>query len=82
MTIMPWVSSGCNCTVGVHGWSAGRRFVVNCEQVREGRESVGRKLIDVPGYSFRVFATTCPGPPEEIWRDYNRRADMEKRMPG
>jgi Transposase DDE domain group 1 len=41
---------------------------------------VGRKLIDVPGYTFRVFATSCPGPPEEIWRDYNRRADMENRI--
>src|SRR6266849_1802240 len=50
------------------------------EQVREGRDSVGRKLIDVPGYTFRVFATSCSGPPEEIWRDYNRRADMENRI--
>ena len=41
---------------------------------------MGRKLIDVPGYTFRVFATSCPGPPEEIWRDYNRRADMENRI--
>ena len=25
------------------------------ELVREGRDSVGRKLIDVPGYTFRIF---------------------------
>ena len=50
------------------------------EQVREGRDSVGRKLIDVPGYTFRVFVTSCADPPEEIWRDYNRRADMENRI--
>jgi hypothetical protein len=62
----------------LHGWDRERRFVG--EQVREGRDSVGRKLIDVPGYTFRVFATSCPGPPEEIWRDYNRRADMENRV--
>ena len=50
------------------------------ERVREGRDSVSRKLIDVPGYTFRVFVTTCSDAPEEIWRDYNRRADMENRI--
>ncbi len=50
------------------------------ERVREGRDSVGRKLIDVPGYTFRVFATTCADSPQEIWRGYNRRADMENRI--
>ena len=64
----------------LHGWSVERRFVVLREQVREGRDSVGRKLIDVPGYTFRVFVTSGPEAPEEIWRDYNRRADMENRI--
>ena len=48
--------------------------------MREGRDSVGRKLIDVPGYTFRVFVTSCADPPEEIWRGYHRRADMENRI--
>jgi hypothetical protein len=62
------------------GWSLERRFVVIREQVREGRDSVGRRLIDVPGYTFRVFVTSCDAAPQEIWRDYNRRADMENRI--
>ena len=62
------------------GWQTERRFVVIREVVREGRDSVGRKLIDVPGYVFRIFVTTCSAPPEEIWRDYNRRSDMENRI--
>src|SRR4051794_15228640 len=40
------------------GWQRERRFVVVREVVREGRDSVGRKLIDVPGYAFRIFVTT------------------------
>lgn len=64
----------------LHGWQVERRFVVIREQVREGRDSVGRKLIDVPGYTFRVFVTSGADAPEEIWRDYNRRADMENRI--
>ena len=64
----------------LYGWSVERRFVVVREQVRENRDSVGRELIDVPGYTFRVFVTSCADPPEEIWRDYTRRADMENRI--
>ena len=48
--------------------------------MREKRNSVGRKLIDVPGYTFRIFVTSCTTAPLEIWREYNRRADMENRI--
>jgi Transposase DDE domain group 1 len=61
------------------GWKEERRFVVVREQIREKR-GAGKLLIDVPGYSFRVFVTSSDAVPEEIWRDYNRRADMEKRI--
>ena len=64
----------------LHGWRSERRFVVLRERVRENRDSVGRKLIDVPGYTFRIFVTSCADLPQEIWRDYNRRADMENRI--
>jgi hypothetical protein len=57
-----------------------RRFVVIREQLRAERSSLGRTLLDVPGYTFRVFVTNLALPPEEIWRDYNRRADMENRI--
>jgi len=59
----------------LYGWSVERRFVVIREQIRETRASVGRKLIDVPGYTFRLFVTSCTAEPAEIWRDYNRRAE-------
>ena len=62
------------------GWDRPRRFVVIREQLRAERASLERKLLDVPGYTFRVFVTNFALPPEEIWRDYNRRADMENRI--
>lgn len=40
------------------GWEQTRRFVVVRERERERRGSKGRKLIEVPGYTFRVFVTT------------------------
>ncbi|MGB7844017.1 MAG: transposase [Candidatus Acidiferrum sp.] len=41
---------------------------------------MGRKLLEVPGYTFLVFVSNLALSPEEIWRDYNRRADMENRI--
>jgi hypothetical protein len=64
----------------LHNWKAARRFVVVRERVREPRGSVGRKLIDVPGYTFRIFVTTCTAAPLDVWREYNRRADIENRI--
>jgi hypothetical protein len=61
-------------------WDRRRRFVVVREQLQDDQPSAGRRLLDVPGYTFRLFVTTCSAPPEEIWRDYNQRGDVEKRM--
>ena len=62
------------------GWDRPRRFGVIREQLRAERPSLGRKLLDVPGNTFRVFVSNLALSPEEIWRDYNRRADMENRI--
>lgn len=64
----------------LYGWEKARRFVVIRERVEEQKDSVGRKLFDLPGYSFRLFVTNRPQAPEEIWRDYNQRADVENRI--
>jgi len=61
------------------GWDGERRFVVVREEIRESKASLGRKLIQVPGYTFRIFVTNLPDLPEEIWRDYNQRACVEQR---
>jgi len=62
------------------GWLHLRRFVVIPEQLRAERASLGRKLLDVPGYAFRVVVANSALPPEEIWRDYPRGAHTENRI--
>jgi len=62
------------------GWSAERRFIVLRERVREDKEAVGRKLIDVPGYTFRIWVTNRQELAVELWRDYNGRATVEQRI--
>ncbi|MBV8828094.1 MAG: IS1380 family transposase [Acidobacteriaceae bacterium] len=83
--VLQWQELDENYAVGefrlqLWGWKAERRFVVVRERVRESRHSVGRKLIDVPGYTFRVFVTSQTQAAQEVWRDYNRRADVENRI--
>ena len=62
------------------GWDRARRFVVIRERLREEKRSPGRRLLEVPGYTFRLLVTSCSASPAELWRDYNQRADMEKRI--
>lgn len=62
------------------GGDRARRFVGVRERLREEKHSPGRRLLEVPGYSFRLLVTSCSASPEEVWRDSNQRADVEKRM--
>jgi hypothetical protein len=66
--------------VKLFGWSVERRFVVVRERVRADKEAVGRKLIDVPGYTFRIWVTNRSEPALGLWRDYNGRATVEQRI--
>jgi hypothetical protein len=61
-------------------WTKERRFVVIRERIREDKEAVGKKLIDVPGYTFRVLVTNMECEALEVWHDYNMRADVENRI--
>jgi hypothetical protein len=68
------------CEIRLMGWDKARRFVAVRERIRDCRPSLGKKLIDLPEYTFRVLVTSLSETPEEIWRDYNHRADMENRI--
>jgi hypothetical protein len=66
--------------VKLGGWDVERRFVVLRERIREEKEAVGRRLLDVPGYTYRVWVTNRTESALEIWRDYNGRATVEQRI--
>lgn len=67
-------------TAQLLGWSRQRRFVVVRERVRESKAALGRLLLAVPGYTFRVWVTSRTDGPLELWRDYNGRATVEQRI--
>jgi hypothetical protein len=50
------------------------------EDGRTNNAAVGRKLIDLPGYVFRVFVTNRRDSAPEIWRDCNGLASVECRI--
>ena len=61
-------------------WPAPRRLVVVRERIRERPDAHGRRLVEVPGYTFHAVVTTLPLRPEDVWRFYNSRADSENRL--
>jgi hypothetical protein len=63
-----------------YGWPAPRRLVVVREMLRERPEARGRKLLEVPGYTFHVLVTTLGHDPVSTWRFYNSRAECENRI--
>jgi hypothetical protein len=67
-------------TYRAHGWSAPRRLVVVQELLNERPEARGRKLLEVPGYTFHVLITTLGHDPVATWRFYNSRAESENRI--
>lgn len=67
-------------TLQLHGWAAPREFFAIRERVRENKNAVGRRLIDIEGHTFRVFVTNRKGDGAELWRDYNQRACIEQHI--
>jgi DDE family transposase len=63
-----------------YGWQAPRRLVVVREVLRERPQARGRKLLEVPGYTFHVLVTTLDHDPVQTWRFYNSRAESENRI--
>jgi hypothetical protein len=47
---------------------------------RGDKSAVGRRLIEVPGYTYRIFVTNRDEDAVALWRDYNQRACVEQRI--
>ena len=50
------------------------------ELLDERPEARGRKLLEVPGYTFHVLVPTLGHDPVATWRFYNSRAESENRI--
>jgi hypothetical protein len=57
-----------------------RRFVCLRQTLAEYPEARGRRLIDCPGYTYRVVVTSVPVAAELVTRMYAGRADSENRI--
>ena len=57
-----------------------RRFVCLRQEIAERPQASGRRLIDCPGYSYRVMVTSVPYAAEIVTRMYAGRADSENRI--
>ena len=50
------------------------------ERLNERPDAKGRRLFDLPGYTFHTVVTTLDLPAIDVWRFYNGRADCENRL--
>ena len=57
-----------------------RRFVLLRQEIVERPEARGKRLIDCPGYTYRVMVTSLPYAAEVVSRMYVGRADSENRI--
>lgn len=64
-------------TFKLPAWSCARRFIVVRYRLPEPKE---RRLLDVPGYDFRVFVTNRTETAEWLWHHYDQRAAIEPRF--
>lgn len=64
-------------TLQMPAWSTPRRFVVVRYRLPDPK---GQRLLEVPGYDFRVFVTNRTEPAEWIWHHYDERAAIEPRF--
>lgn len=61
-------------------WKRSRRIIVVRERINERPDAKGRKLFELPGYTFHTVVTTLELPAIDVWRFYNGRADCENRL--
>jgi len=67
--------------VSLPNWKAvKRRFVCLRQEIFERPEARGKRLIDCPGYTYRVMVTSVPYGAEVVSRMYGGRADSENRI--
>jgi hypothetical protein len=67
--------------VSLPNWkSVKRRFVCLRQEIAERPQASGRRLIECPGYSYRVMVTSVPYAAEIVTRMYAGRADSENRI--
>ena len=57
-----------------------RRFVCLRQTLAERPEASGRRLLECPGYTYRVVVTSVPFAAEVVTRMYAGRADSENRI--
>jgi hypothetical protein len=71
---IPVFSKNSLLTLQHQSWSAPREFIA----IREKKRAVGRRLIDVDDYIFRVFVANRQGDDAELWRDYKQHVEELK----
>jgi hypothetical protein len=70
-----------DCEASLPNWCGRlRRFICLRQTISQRPEARGRRLVDCPGYTYRVVVSTLPYAAEVVTRMYGGRADSENRI--
>jgi len=60
-------------------WKRARRMIAIRRRLdpKEPKRGQQLKLLEAEGYSYQVIVTNLNAPPEEVWRFYNKRCNVE-----
>jgi hypothetical protein len=60
-------------------WKRARRMIAIRRRLHPQEPKRGKqlKLLEAEGYSFQIIVTNLASPPEEVWRFYNQRCNVE-----
>ena len=83
--ITDWVEIAAGIEIGetvyrALDWKKARRVVAVRQRLEERPKAQGRLFPECHTYRYQMLVTTRPDTPLEVWRHYNKRADVENRI--
>jgi hypothetical protein len=83
------ITEWCEITTGIEigettyraqDWKKARRVVAVRQRREERPKAQGRLFPECSAYRYQMLVTTRPDSPQDVWRHYNKRADIENRI--
>ena len=85
LDITDWVEITAGIDIGettyrAQDWKCARRVVAVRQRLEERPNAQGKLFPECPVYRHQMLVTTRTDSPQDVWRHYNKRADLENRI--
>ena len=85
MGITDWTQIAAGIEIGetmyrAQDWKKARRVVAVRQRLEERPKAQGKLFPECHAYRYQMLVTTRPDSTQDVWRHYNKRADVENRI--